>query len=145
MRKSTLIFFILAVMTLFIPIRAEAAKKFVPKKSFDGSSSAKGNSIPSVVRYRPDKMGLLLSFSNFSGIDSVSYLFTYNASGMPQGAGGSINAGNNPTAERQLLFGTCSTSVCTYHYNLTNAKLTLTAKYTNGTTRSKLYRIKTYN
>lgn len=145
MKKFTFILFILTAIILNNPVQVEAAKKFMPKKSSGKSSSVRGTSIPAVVRYRPDKMGLLLSFSNFSGIDSVSYLFTYNTNGTPQGAGGSINAGNNPTAERTLLFGTCSTSVCTYHYNLTNAKLTLTAKYTNGATRTKLYRIKTYN
>lgn len=145
MEKFIAVLFFLIAVVLLNPSGADAAKKFVPKKSSGKSSSVKGTSIPAVVRYRPDKMGLLLSFSNFSGIDSVSYLFTYNTNGMPQGAGGSINANNNPTAERTLLFGTCSTSVCTYHYNLTNAKLTLTAKYTNGATRTKLYRIKTYN
>lgn len=145
MKKFTLILFILTAIILYNPVSVEAAKKFVQKKSSGKNSVVKGSSIPSVIRYRPDKMGLLLSFNNFSGIDSVSYLFTYNANSIPQGVGGSINASNNPTAERTLLFGTCSTSVCTYHYNLTNAKLTLTAKYTNGTTRTKLYRIKTYN
>lgn len=145
MKKFTAVICILTAIILFVPVRTEAAKKFVPKKTSGKSSTVKGSSIPSVVRYRPDKMGLLLSFNNFSGIDSVSYLFTYNTNGISQGAGGTISASNNPTAERQLLFGTCSTSVCTYHYNLTNAKLTLTAKYTNGPTRSKLYRIKTYN
>jgi len=120
-----------------------AAKKFIPKaKNVKRTISSK--SIPVVVRYRPDKLGILFSFSNFNGIESVNYSFTYNTNGVPQGAGGTIRANNNPTSERELLFGTCSTSVCTYHYNLSGARLTFTANYSNGTKTTKSYKIKTY-
>lgn len=118
-----------------------AAKKFVPKKS---SIKGKVGGIPALMRYRSDKLGLNLSFSHFRGLESVSYSFTYNTNGMPQGAGGTVTAANNPTAQRELLFGTCSRGVCTYHYNLSDARLTLTAKFTNGKKTTKTYRIKTY-
>lgn len=142
------LYFLLTALTflLVVPAPIMAAKKFVPKKATSGKSTVKktGSTIPSLVRYRSDKQGVLLSFSNFNGIDSVNYTFVYTTNGVAQGAGGTITANNNPASERQLLFGTCSTSVCTYHYNLTGAKLTLTARYTNGTSRTKNYRIKTY-
>ncbi|MBI2617474.1 hypothetical protein HYW55_05030 [Candidatus Gottesmanbacteria bacterium] len=118
-----------------------AAKKFVKKQS---ASKSAGGAIPAIVKYRSDKLGLLFSFSNFRGIESVSYSFSYTANGIPQGAGGTITAGNNPSMQRELLFGTCSTGVCTYHYNLSGARLILTAKLTNGKTVTKSYRIKTY-
>lgn len=131
------------IITLgLIPSKVEAAKKFIPKKKQVAKVSS--GSIPAVVRYRPDRLGMLLSFSNFVGIESVSYSFTYNTNGLPQGVGGAVTANNNPTSSRELLFGTCSTSVCTYHYNLTDAKLILTANYTNGKKVGKIYRIKTY-
>lgn len=128
-------------VSLFAASPIQAAKKFVAKKTVKRTG---GFSLPSLVSYRGDKRALFLSFRNFNGLDSVSYSFTYETNGNPQGAGGTITASNNPTAQRELLFGTCSTSVCTYHYNLRNARLVLTAKLTNGTTMSKAYRIKTY-
>lgn len=136
----------ITTLVLSVPGNALAAKKFVPKQTVRSAGlKAAVNSIPSVVKYRGDKLGILLSFSNFSGIDSVAYSFTYTTNGNSQGAGGTISPSNNPTAQRELLFGTCSTAVCTYHYNLANARLVLTAKFTNGRTVSKAYRIKTYN
>lgn len=124
----------------------QAAKKFIPKRSTAvvRRSTGPGVSIPAVAKYRGDKLGILLSFSNFNGIDSADYSFTYNGNGIDQGAGGTIRSSNNPTVERELLFGTCSSGVCTYHYNLKNARLVLTIHYTNGRTASKSYRIKTY-
>lgn len=126
------------------PSSVNAAKKFVPRKKSVRKTTAVGTGIPAVVRYRGDKQGILMSFSNFNGIDSVSYSFTYDTNGTTQGAGGTITANNNPSLQRELLFGTCSSSVCRYHYNLNNARLTLTGKYTNGRTLTKIYRIKTY-
>jgi len=133
----------LVVSLFFVVPRIEAAKKFVPKRKPAVKIST--GSIPAIVRYRADHLGILMSFSNFSGIESVSYSFTYNTNGMPQGAGGKITSANNPTAQRELLFGTCSSGVCRYHSNLSNARLVLTATMTNGRTITKGYKIKTYN
>lgn len=119
-----------------------AAKRFVPKKTTVKSAAVSG--IPALISYRPDKLGLNLSFRSFTGLESVSYSFTYNTNGMAQGIGGKVTADNNPTAARELLFGTCSRGACRYHYNLSGARLILTAKYLNGRTASKSYRIKTY-
>lgn len=133
---------LIIVLSVIFPNKIQAAKKFSPKKMAVGKSYSAG--IPASVRYRPDRQGILLSFLNFNGIDSVSYSFTYITNGITQGAGGTITAENNPTSQRELLFGTCSSGVCRYHQNLTSARLTLTAKYTNGRTATKVYRIKTY-
>ncbi len=142
-KKSFIVLFlILSIAVLWYPPKTEAAKKFVRKTVVNSKVSY--SSVPAKVLYRSDHQGLYLSFLNFNGIESVSYSFTYSTNGNPQGAGGTITSTNNPTMQRELLFGTCSTSVCTYHRNLTNAKLVLTAKYTNGRTVNKSYRIKTY-
>lgn len=142
MQKITLIGFVVLFLIILSAPTVFAAKKFVPKKSTVKYTAVSG--IPAVVSYRPDRLGLNLSFRNFSGLESVSYSFTYNTNGMAQGAGGKVTAANNPTAARELLFGTCSRGACRYHYNLSGARLTLTARYTNGRTSSKSYRIKTY-
>ncbi len=135
---------ILAAFLLLVLFKPSvfAAKKFVPKKSTAKNTSVGG--IPAAVSYRPDRLGLNLSFRNFTGLESVSYSFTYNTNGMAQGIGGKVTASNNPTAARELLFGTCSRSACRYHYNLSDARLVLTARYNNGRTTAKSYRIKTY-
>lgn len=135
--------FIIVLLSILSPTSTHAAKKFIPKKVINYKSTSRG-SLPALVKYMGNKQGIYLSFANFSGIESISYAFNYTTNGNPQGAGGVITSANNPTRQRELLFGTCSTSVCTYHHNLSNAKLILTAKLTNGKTVSKSYRIKTY-
>lgn len=145
LKLKTKIFLFVAILSTILltsPKTVEAAKKFVPKKI--AVKKVVSASIPAVVRYRGDRQGILLSLINFNGLESVSYSFTYETNGNPQGAGGTITAANNPTAQRELLFGTCSSGVCRYHYNLSNARLILTAKYTNGRTVNKSYRIKAY-
>ncbi len=146
MSKKSKIFLCLLIFSIILaPSPVLAAKKFV-KKTTSSVKRTTGSSlvIPASVRYRPDKLGILLSFKNFTNLSSVSYSFTYDTNGMSQGAGGTITAANNPTAQRELLFGTCSGGVCRYHDNLSNARLVLTAKYNNGKTAIKSYKIKTY-
>jgi hypothetical protein len=148
MRNILMVLAVFALFSIFNDVTVFAAKKFVPKRAAPAAKKkSTGNSgvyIPSVAKYRGDKQGILLSFANFNGIESADYSFTYNSNGVPQGAGGTIRSSNNPTAQRELLFGTCSSGVCTYHHNLTNAQLSLTVHFTNGSTSSKTYRIKTY-
>lgn len=146
MKKLIIILLVFSSLFLIIsnPTHVSAAKKFAPKKKTVRITKPSAVGIPASVRYRGDKQGILLSFPNFNGIDSVSYSFTYETNGTTQGAGGTIRQDNNPTSQRELLFGTCSSGVCRYHYNLKNARLTLNAKFANGKTATKAYRIKTY-
>lgn len=144
MKKAVLsVIFLLGVIIFAASNPVFAAKKFVSKSSIPRARVSKG-SIPVIVRYRSDHLGILLSFANFNGIDSATYSFTYSSNGNPQGAGGTIKSTSNSTSPRELLFGTCSTAVCTYHTGLTNARLVLTANFTNGRTATKVFRIKTY-
>ena len=130
---------------LLINSQVEAAKKFVAKGSASTRTARSGGgSIPVSVRYRPDKRAIHFSFTNFTNINSASYVFSYQTNGMTQGAAGSITAANSPGEVRELLFGTCSTSVCTYHTGLKGAKLTITAVMKNGNKIGKNFRIKTY-
>jgi len=135
---------IILFLSVFVSIKpVEAAKKFVAKGT-TASAGSRGGGLPVSVKYRPDKRALNFSFGNFSGISSVSYVFQYDTNGITQGAAGSITSSNSPGQSRELLFGTCSTSVCTYHGGLKNAKLTFTANYSNGRRATKTYKIKTY-
>jgi len=143
--QIALISIIFLLSTLLTLKPAEAAKKFVPKGAATVKSGRSGSGgFPVSVGYRPDKRALNFSFTNFSGISSISYIFQYETNGITQGAAGSITAANSPGQSRELLFGTCSTSVCTYHSGLKNAKLSFTANYTNGRKAAKVFRVKTY-
>jgi hypothetical protein len=139
---------IFAGFSFFYTSSAFAAKKFVQKQTSapvrKSSTQTTTSALPLSVKYRGDKLGLLFSFSTFSGIDSVDYSFTYTGNGVAQGAGGTIRSSNSPTSQRELLFGTCSSGVCTYHNNLTNARIVFSVHYSNGRTATKSYRIKTY-
>ena len=141
--RTILVLLIILTYVLILPTSVGAAKKFVPKTTVKKNAPVRSG-FPAVVRYRGDHLGILLSFANFAGLDSVAYSFTYTTNGIPQGVGGTVTQNNNPTSARELLFGTCSHGVCTYHYNLKDARLSLVAKYTNGKTLTKSYRIKTY-
>lgn len=142
MAKIVKVLLIIFVLVFLVKPSTYAAKKFVPKKTAVRYTPV--SSIPAQVSYRPDKLGLNLSFRNFTGLDYVSYSFTYNTNGIAQGVGGKVTAANNPTSARELLFGTCSRGACRYHYNLSGARLVLTARFLNGRTVSKTYSIKTY-
>ena len=144
-RIKYLLLVFLIIAFLAFPKNASAAKKFIPKKAASGGQSTGGGlGIPASVRYRPDKLALLLSFYNFSGIESINYSFTYTSNGLVQGVGGRVTASNDPSSVRELLFGTCSSGVCKYHENLSGTSLALTANFSNGTVAKKLYRVRTY-
>lgn len=142
--------FVVALMVilgalLLVAAPVQAVKAFVPKKQSAPVKKTVVRStggIPSVARLRGDRRAILLSFSHFNGIDSAEYSLTYTNNGKAEGAGGTIRASNNPSSVRELAFGTCSTGVCTYHTGIRDAKLTIIVKYTNGTTKTKIYKIK---
>ena len=140
----TAVVLLLASFSLVNIDKVEAAKKFVPKTAGTGGGRVSGGSIPVSVRYRADKRAIHFSFSNFSNFTSVSYVFSYQTNGISQGAAGTITASNSPGESRELLFGTCSTSVCTYHSGIKDARLTFSGTLKNGKKVSKNFRIKTY-
>lgn len=133
----------LLILLIFVP-KIEAAKKFVSKNAAPAARRVGSSLIPISVRYRPDKKAVLFNFSNFGSITKADYAFTYTANGLQQGAGGTVYPTNEPTKVRELLFGTCSTGVCTYHSGIRDAKLTVSAQLTNGKKATKSFRFKSY-
>ena len=119
---------------------ARAARKRVRKPRDTGSQAASARGVGVSVRFRPDRLGLLLTFSDFENIESGSYQLIYDSNGITQGAGGTIMIGDTETKE--LLFATCSHGVCTFHENITNARLSIISKLKNGQTVIKPFRIK---
>lgn len=81
---------------------------------------------------------VVVSFMNLDKVNKISYLLTYTGSGNTQGVGGAITP-SGTTDSRDLYFGTCSKGVCTPHYTIRNATLTVTATLKSGGTRTKRY------
>jgi hypothetical protein len=135
-----LIIFFLTLL-VFLARPAQAARKRVVKSTSKAAGQVSvSRGVGSWVRFRPDRLALLINFSNFGNIQSGSYELTYQANGVGQGAGGSIILGDTDT--KTLLFGTCSTGVCTFHTNITGAKLTITSTLKTGQKVLKTYRIR---
>ena len=143
LRQFILIFFLAAL--LFPPLTLAARKRVRVKRPATRTGgvrrSAYGNTSSS-VKFRPDRKALLLTISNMGNVDSVSYQLTYLADGTSQGVMGEIDLSLESAATRELLFGTCSAGVCTYHTNISNMKLTVSSHLTSGVTVIKPYRIK---
>lgn len=133
----------LAFFLIFVP-PIQAAKKFVPKNAAPAERRVGSSLIPISVRYRTDKRAVLFNFSSFGQITKADYSFTYTSNGLQQGAGGTVYPTNEPTKVRELLFGTCSTGVCTYHSGIKDARLTVSAQLTSGKKATKSFRFKSY-
>ena len=83
----------------------------------------------------------IATFYAIPGVARFEYTLSYTANGIPQGVVGSfVSSGANDT--RDLYFGTCSRGVCTPHYGITGATLTITTTMTNGATYIKRYLFK---
>lgn len=144
MTKIKIFFLVFIFCTVFSIIKARpshAARKRVRKPRGGTSQTAYvAQGVGVSVRFRPDRLGLLMTFSNFDNIESGSYQLLYDANGITQGAGGTVIIGDSDTKE--ILFATCSHGVCTFHENITNARLSIFSKLKNGQTVLKPFRIK---
>jgi len=139
MKRNCLVIFL--ILFLLSPSQVQAAKKRVVKTAIRPATTTASASrgVKAWVRLRPDRLALLINFSGFGGIKSGSYELTYSANGIGQGAGGTVLLGD--TSTKTLLFGTCSKGVCTYHKNITGARLRITSTLTSGQKVIKSFRI----
>ncbi len=85
---------------------------------------------------------IVVTFLNLGQVRSVNYTLSYTANGIQQGVVGSFVSTGEATASRDLYFGTCSKGVCTPHYGIRGATLTVTTTLKSGATNVKRYRIK---
>lgn len=94
------------------------------------------------VKFNSGRKGLIVKFSDLNTASPVTYELTYSTNGLEQGVVGAISLSEGKTATRELLFGTCSKNVCTYHKNITGAQLKITSKLKTDKTYIKTYKIK---
>lgn len=117
-----------------------AAKPRVRKSTSTAVKKAAGLSYSSAKLSRPTN-SVILTMKNLDKATKVSYILSYSANGIEQGAAGSITPGGS-TETRDLYFGTCSKGVCTPHTNIKNATLTVTTYPKASGKHVKRYRIK---
>jgi len=136
--KLALLLITINLLNLFLPSSCYAARKRIRKPKKPTVYVSQG--VHSRVRFRPDRLGLLINFSDFANLSSGRYELIYESNGITQGAGGTIILDDTNTKE--ILFGTCSGGVCNFHENITNARLSIISVLKDGTTVLKPYRIR---
>lgn len=128
---------ILAGLALPAPV---FARKRLPGRQAAAAKPA--GSIPqSNLKLRGDKLALLVQLTNLTGAQSINYILTYNSTQAPQGVQGSLDPAIGST-QKELVFGTCSGAVCTYHTGLTDMRFQLTVGLKSGKTLTRKYQIK---
>lgn len=141
MRKFLL--FLSFVILLVSLAKLTLAAKVLPQASRVGKPAVQtvSSGITVSPRLRADRNALLVNFGNLQNATIISYTLVYNASGQEEGAGGTISSLEN-SATRELLFGTCSGSVCRYHTNIKDMRFEVTSQLKSGKKTIKRYRIK---
>ena len=138
-------FLAIFLISLLLPSVTHAKRllpRAVPAKSGGGTavvSTSRG--VGAKVRFRGDKLAIIVDFSSLSIASSVSYNLSYATRGTSQGAGGNISPSEDSTS-RELIFGTCSHGVCRYDSGITNAKFVVTTVLKNGRKVVKPFKLK---
>lgn len=140
MFQKYLFILLFSLFFLIFPVEAKVLPRFSGGSNYSGGSAATGFYVS--PKLKADRQALNIYFGNLSKVRSVSYVLTYAGNGSDQGVMGSIDSSNGNTTNRELLFGTCSTNVCTYHANISNMKLEVTVEQLSGKRTLKRYRIK---
>ncbi len=137
--------FIITLILLFSLVPEINAAKILPQSKSNTKTVTKqsqGSGISVAPKLRRDRQALLVYFGNLQNAQSVSYMLIYKTNGQEEGAGGSVNPSLGNTANRELLFGTCSKNVCRYHPNITNMIFEVRAQLKSGKNLLKRYKIK---
>jgi len=127
---------LLLILFLLLPSPVEAKKK-LPSRPAVAVSGLPQTSL----KLRGDKHALLLSLSRLTEAKNFSYILTYQADGIGQGVEGSYDPSLGST-QKELVFGTCSGSVCTYHQNISEMLFQATIGLKDGKTLTRKYQIK---
>jgi hypothetical protein len=128
---------LIVVLIIFILlISAKSAPAYALKKRIRAARA-----VYSSARLSRETHSVIPTFYALAGVAKFEYVLSYTANGIPQGVVGSfVPSGGNDS--RDLYFGTCSKGVCTPHYGITNASLTITTTMTGGATYIKRYVLK---
>lgn len=123
-----------SVEAKLLPRFAGSAGKSTGKVAYSGVTAS--------VRFNGARNGINLYLGSLNKASSVSYMLSYQSNGKDEGAMGTIYVSGEDSATRELLFGTCSGAVCTYHTGITNAKLEITTELTSGKKTLRRFRLR---
>ncbi len=124
------------LIVFFLLLSATSAQVYALKKRIRAARA-----VYSTVKLSRATHSVIPTFYALTGVRKFDYVLSYSANGIPQGVVGSfVPSGANDS--RDLYFGTCSKGVCTPHYGITGASLTITATTTGGATYIKRYLLK---
>lgn len=137
-KNALLLIAISVTISSTLPHRVYAAKLRVQKNVPAVKKSVIAGVAFSSAKLSPASRSVVVSFMNLDKVSKISYLLNYVGSGNSQGVGGAIIP-SGTTDSRDFYFGTCSKGVCTPHYNIKNASLTVTATLKSGGIRTKRY------
>ena len=131
---------ILGVVLIIFLLLFSSAPAFALKKRIRAPKPA-GAGYSSVRLSRPTHSAVV-SFLSKTNVKRFDFVLSYAANGIEQGVVGSFVPTGAGSQSRDLYFGTCSYGVCTPHYGITGATLTVTTTLTGGASYIKRYRFK---
>lgn len=138
----TLVLFFLIIFTKNTDAKTLPQAVKTGQKQTTAIKNAVGTGISVSPSLRRDRRALIVNFANLQNAQSVSYLLTYKTGVQDEGARGTLTLGGSTKTTEQLLFGTCSKNVCTYHTNISNARLEVSYTSKTGKKYLKKYKIK---
>lgn len=136
MKLKTAIIFIFSFFILTSPVQAQ--KKLTRRTQ--ATPTPTNNQAWDKLKLRSDKHAILLVLGGMKHTDTVSYQLTYTADSVPQGIE-SYHTPSDGNTQKELVFGTCSGSDCTYHQNITDMEFQIKFKLKDGHTITKKYQI----
>lgn len=126
-----------AIFIFFILISAKVSPAFALKKRIRAARA-----VYSTAKLNHESHSVVVTFNALLGVVRFDYTLSYAANGIEEGVVGSFVPTGGGNESRDLYFGTCSKGVCTPHYGITGASLTVTATLRGGATYIKQYNIK---
>ncbi len=137
-------YILLIIFLLFIVQTKPAfAKKVLPfLRSTKPVVASQSSSVTSSVKFRGDRLGIIVTLNNLQAASKVDYFLSYQTKGTMQGASGSITDTSVGSATRDIIFGSCSKGACRYDTGITNAKFVITIYLANGKRIVRSYRLK---
>ncbi len=120
------------------------AKRLLPQtKAPAGIVASKSRGVGLSVRFRSDRRAVVMTVSNMTIANSITYNLSYNTNGTTQGVSGTIIPSQEQgTITRELVFGTASNGIYRYDTNITNAKLVVTSVLKNGVKIVRTFKLK---
>lgn len=140
---SILIFSALLFSSAFHPADVSAKKRIIRSSGAKASkATTASNRLIIQPKIRRDRKALVVNFSNLNAVSSFTYELSYTASGIPQGVAGTVTSSGENGTQRELLFGTCSKTVCRYHTGIRNMTFVVTSTLKSGLKVRKTFRVK---